>query len=225
MMGGLIVIEGVDGAGKSTQFARLCRRLEEEEISYRKAVFPRYGQPSAALLEMYLQGQFGQKPDDVSPYAASVFFAADRFASYQTDWRTYYEQGGLMLCDRYTTSNAVHQAGKLPPEQAAPFLEWLFDFEYDKLGLPRPSLVFFLDMPEQVSFELLRRRQGEAGDIHEKDREYLGRCRRQALQICQSQGWRRIDCAPEGRLASVEQIHEQIWRQVREFLEENEKKR
>lgn len=225
MMGGLIVIEGVDGAGKSTQFARLCRRLEEEEIPYRKAVFPRYGQPSAALLEMYLQGQFGQKPDDVSPYAASVFFAADRFASYQTDWRTYYEQGGLMLCDRYTTSNAVHQAGKLPPEQAAPFLAWLFDFEYDKLGLPRPSLVFFLDMPEQVSFELLRRRQGEAGDIHEKDREYLGRCRRRALQICQSQGWRRIDCAPEGRLASVEQIHEQIWRQVREFLGKNEKKR
>ena len=225
MMGGLIVIEGVDGAGKSTQFARLCRRLEEEEIPYRKAVFPRYGQPSAALLEMYLQGQFGQKPDDVSPYAASVFFAADRFASYQTDWRTYYEQGGLMLCDRYTTSNAVHQAGKLPPEQSAPFLEWLFDFEYDKLGLPRPSLVFFLDMPEQVSWQLLRRRQGDAGVFHEKDREYRGRGRRRALQICQRLGGRRIDCAPEGRLASVEQIHEQIWRQVREFLEENEKKR
>ena len=224
-MGGLIVIEGVDGSGKSTQFSLLCRRLEQEGKEFRQTAFPRYGQPSAALLELYLQGQFGQKPDDVNPYAASVFFAVDRFASYQTDWRAYSEQGGLMLCDRYTTSNAVHQAGKLPPEQAAPFLDWLFDFEYVKMGLPRPSLVFFLDMPEQVSFELLRQRQGEAGDIHEKDREYLGRCRRQALEICQSQGWRRIDCAPKSRLASVQQIHEQIWRQVKELLEQNEKKR
>lgn len=217
-MGRMIVIEGVDGSGKSTQFARLCRRLEEEGVPFRQVAFPRYGQPSAALIEQYLQGQFGDKPEDVGPYAASAFFAVDRVASFQQDWGEYYRQGGLMLCDRYTTSNAVYQASKLPPEQAEPFLRWLFDFEYQKLGLPEPSLVFFLDMPEQISLELLRRRPGGLGDIHEKDREYLARCRQSALRICQLYGWRRIDCAPEGYPAPVEQVHGWIWDQVQKFL-------
>lgn len=221
----MIVIEGVDGSGKSTQFACLCQRLEQEGIPFRRAAFPRYGQPSAALVEQYLQGQFGDKPEDVGPYAASAFFAVDRFASFRQDWGEYYRQGGLMLCDRYTTSNAVYQASKLPERQAGPFLQWLFDFEYKKLGLPEPSLVFFLDMPEQLSLELLRKRQGDRGDIHEKDQGYLARCRRRALSVCREQGWRVIDCAPEGRPASIQQVHGWIWDQVQEFLTQTKTKR
>ena len=214
MAGELIVIEGTDGSGKSTQFARLCQRLEQEGVDFRKEVFPRYGQPSAALLEMYLSGQFGSHPQDVNPYAASAFFAVDRYASYKTGWQAYHKEGGLMLCDRYTTSNAVHQASKLPEEQAGPFLDWLFDFEYEKLGLPRPTLVFFLDMPTEELSELLHRRQGDQGDIHEKDPAYLAQCRRRALAVCRRYGWRRVECAPGGRLRDPEQIHQEIWEQI-----------
>ena len=214
MAGELIVIEGTDGSGKSTQFARLCQRLEQEGVDFRKEVFPRYGQPSAALLEMYLSGQFGSHPQDVNPYAASAFFAVDRYASYKTGWQAYHKEGGLMLCDRYTTSNAVHQASKLPEEQAGPFLDWLFDFEYEKLGLPRPTLVFFLDMPTEQALELLHRRQGDQGDIHEKDPAYLAQCRRRALAVGRRYGWRRVECAPGGRLRDPEQIHQEIWEQI-----------
>lgn len=214
MAGELIVIEGTDGSGKSTQFAMLRQRLEREGIEHRTQVFPRYGQPSAALLEMYLRGGFGDDPSDVNPYAASTFFAVDRYASYKTGWQAYHESGGLMLCDRYTTSNAVHQASKLPPEQAGPFLDWLFDFEYNKLGLPPPTQVYFLDMPAEQTFDLLRRRQGDGGDIHEKNHAYLARCRERALDVCQRYGWRRIACVKDGQLRPAEEIHREIYQEI-----------
>lgn len=214
MAGELIVIEGTDGSGKSTQFAMLRKRLEQEGVAYRTAVFPRYGEPSAALLELYLQGRFGTHPSDVNPYAASTFFAVDRYASYKTDWQAYHDKGGLMLCDRYTTSNAVHQAAKLPPEQAGPFLDWLFDFEYEKLGLPKPTQVFFLDMPAACTFDLLHKRQGEGGDIHEKDHAYLALCRERALEVCRRYGWQRISCAPGGVIRTVEDIHQEIYQSI-----------
>ena len=157
---------------------------------------------------------FGTKPESVNPYAASTFFAVDRYASYKTDWQEYHQKGGLMLCDRYTTSNAVHQAAKLPQKENGPFLDWLFDFEYNKLGLPAPTLVFFLDMPANLTFQLLQKRQGNEGDIHEKDHDYLSRCREVALEICRRYGWQIISCAPEGTPLTVEQIHEKIWEQV-----------
>ena len=218
MAGPLIVIEGADGAGKSTQLARLCRRLEQQGVAFRRQVFPRYQEPSAALLKMYLGGEFGSDPDAVNPYAASTFFAVDRYASYKCDWQGYHSGGGLVICDRYTTSNAVHQAAKLPPEKAEPFLDWLFDFEYEKLGLPQPTLVFFLDLPAPLALQLLQKRQGDGGDIHEKDEEYLARCRQRALAVCMRYGWHRIDCAPGGHLRTVEQIHEEIWQTVQNAL-------
>ena len=144
--GRLIVIEGTDGSGKSTQFARLCRRAEHEGIAFQRLVFPQYQEESSALLRMYLNGEFGRKPGDVNAYAASLMFSMDRYASYKQDWGAFYEAGGLVIADRYTTSNAVHQASKLPPEERTVFLNWLFELEYGKLGLPKPDLVLYLDM-------------------------------------------------------------------------------
>ena len=146
-MGKLIVIEGTDGSGKSTQFRLLTQRLENENIAFQKIVFPQYSEPSSALIRMYLGGEFGTNPSDVNAYAASSFYAIDRYASYKKIWGQWYEQGGLVICDRYTTSNAVHQTVKCPPQERGEFLRWLDDFEHTKLGLPRPDLVLYLDMP------------------------------------------------------------------------------
>ena len=157
-MGKLIVLEGTDGSGKSTQFQRLTERLSREGRSFQKLVFPQYSEPSSALIRMYLGGEFGAKPSDVNAYAASAFYSVDRYASYKKVWGQWYEQGGLVVSDRYTTSNAVHQASKEPPEKQGAFLEWLYDFEYGKLGLPKPDLVIYLDVPTDYTEKMMRRR-------------------------------------------------------------------
>ena len=133
--GKLIVLEGIDGSGKSAQYRRLCARMEKDQIAYNHIVFPRYDKESSALIRMYLAGEFGSRPDDVNAYTASTFYAVDRFAAYQTDWGKLYENGGLILSDRYTTSNAVHQGSKLSEEELPSFFAWLADLEYDKMGL------------------------------------------------------------------------------------------
>ena len=158
MAGKLIVFEGTDGSGKSTQFQKLCQRVTQTGREFQKLVFPQYSEPSSALIRMYLNGEFGPRPEDVNPYAASAFYAVDRYASYKKVWGTYYERGGLILTDRYTTSNAVHQTVKCPPQERGEFLRWLDDFEHTKLGLPRPDLVLYLDMPTDQAVALLRRR-------------------------------------------------------------------
>ena len=211
----LIVLEGTDGSGKSTQFALLCRRLEEAGRPFHRIVFHQYQEPSSALVRMYLGGAFGARPADVNPYAASTFYAVDRYASYQKVWGENYRAGKLILADRYTTSNAVHQTGKLPEEAWEGFLHWLVDFEYQKLGLPEPDLVLYLDMPTQRAAELLRRREGElhtAGDIHETDTAYLCRCRQAALQAAELLGWVRVSCVDgAGAVRPPEDLHREIW--------------
>ena len=215
MAGKLIVFEGTDGSGKSTQFGELCRRLDGMGKEYQKLVFPQYDEPSSALIRMYLGGEFGNKPSDVNPYAASAFYAVDRYASLKKVWGAYYEDGGLILTDRYTTSNAVHQAVKCAPEDRPAFLRWLDDFEHDKMGLPRPDLVIYLDMPTQKAVELLRSREAAThtkADIHELDTGYLADCRACALQAAQVLGWKKISCLDaEGALRPIRDIHEEIW--------------
>ena len=222
MAGALIVLEGTDGSGKSTQFARLCRRLEEEDRPFQRLVFPQYDKPSSTLLRMYLQGEFGSHPSDVNAYAASTFYAVDRYASYKQVWGEYYQSGGLVLADRYTTSNAVHQASKLPPEQREDFFRWLEDFEYSKLGLPAPSLVLYLDMPTDQAVANLRRREAAthtAADIHEVDTGYLRLCRETALQAARVLGWQVVPCVDEsGQMRTVEDIALEIDRRVAPFL-------
>lgn len=222
-MGKLIVIEGTDGSGKSTQFGLLTQRLEQEQVPFRKIVFPRYSQPSSALIRLYLGGEFGTKPSDVNGYAASAFYAVDRFASYRQDWGQYYEDGGTVLSDRYTTSNAVHQAVKEPEENRPEFLRWLYEFEYDKLGLPRPDLTIYLDVPTDFTERLMRHREADTGtqaDIHEQDMQYLAACREAGRSAARFYNWTVIHCTANGAMRTVEDIHEEIYRHVRACLED-----
>ena len=215
MPGKLIVFEGTDGSGKSTQFQALCARVEQTGTPFRRLVFPQYQEPSSALIRMYLGGEFGSRPGDVNPYAASAFYAVDRYASLKKVWGEYYSQGGLILTDRYTTSNAVHQGAKCAPQERPAFLGWLDDFEHHKMGLPRPDLVLYLDMPTDRAVSLLRQRESDThtqADIHELDTGYLSACRSCALQAAQLLGWKVVRCVDEaGRLRSIQSIHEEIW--------------
>ena len=222
-MGKLIVIEGTDGSGKSTQFARLTQRLTEEGKVFQKLVFPQYKEESSALIRMYLGGEFGDKPSDVNAYAASAFYAVDRYASYKKVWGQWYENGGLVLSDRYTTSNAVHQASKEPEEKQSAFLAWLYEFEYEKLGLPRPDLTIYLDMPTEYTQALMRSREAATGthaDIHEKDMQYLTTCRKTGKTAANFYGWTVIECVRDGKMRSIEDIHEEIYRHVTACLED-----
>ena len=222
-MGKLIVIEGTDGSGKSTQFRMLWEHLQADQVSFQHIVFPRYKEDSSALIRMYLGGQFGDKPSDVNAYAASSFYAVDRYASYKMDWGKWYEDGGLVLSDRYTTSNAVHQASKEPEEKQAAFLTWLYDFEYEKLGLPRPDLTIYLDVPTDFTEKLLRSREANTNtqaDIHEKDMQYRATCRETGRKAAAFYGWTVIDCVKDGAMRSIEDIHREIYAHVQKCLED-----
>ena len=222
-MGKLIVIEGTDGSGKSTQFKLLASRLEAEDQPFRRLVFPRYSEESSALIRMYLGGAFGTNPSDVNAYAASAFFAVDRYASYKQDWGQWYQDGGLIISDRYTTSNAVHQASKEPEDKQAAFLQWLYEFEYDKLGMPRPDMVIYLDVPTDFTEIMMRNREAETNtqaDIHEQDMAYLATCRRIGRAAADFYGWKIVSCAENGKMRSIEDIHEEIYRLVKRCLEE-----
>ena len=222
-MGKLIVLEGTDGSGKSTQFQRLTERLSREGRQFQKLVFPQYSEPSSALIRMYLGGEFGAKPSDVNAYAASAFYSVDRYASYKKVWGRWYENGGLVVSDRYTTSNAVHQASKEPPEKQSDFLNWLYDFEYNKLGLPRPDLVVYLDVPTDCTEKMMRSREAAThthADIHEQDLEYLATCRRTGKAAAEYYGWTVIPCVKDGAMRSIDDIHEEIYRHVAACLED-----
>ena len=222
-MGKLIVIEGTDGSGKSTQFQKLSQRLEAEGVAFRHIVFPRYSEPSSALIRMYLGGEFGKNPSAVNAYAASAFYAVDRYASYKQDWGAYYENGGLILSDRYTTSNAVHQTCKEPEERRGEFLKWLYEFEYDKLDLPRPDLTIYLDVPTSFTEQLMRRREADTNtkaDIHEQDTAYLTTCRQAGRTAAEFYGWTVIQCVRDGKMRSIEDIHEEIYGHVKACLED-----
>ena len=221
-MGKLIVIEGTDGSGKSTQFRLMSQRLEQDGVAFKHIVFPRYSEESSALIRMYLGGQFGSKPSDVNAYAASSFYAVDRYASYKMDWGKWYEDGGLVLSDRYTTSNAVHQASKEQGENRQAFLKWLYDFEYDKLGLPRPDLTIYLDVPTGFTEKMLRGREqatNTSADIHEKDMAYLATCRKSGKEAAEFYGWTVIQCVKDGQMRSIEDIHNEIYAAVKQCLE------
>ena len=211
--GKLIVIEGLDGSGKGTQAAELAKNLAAGGAPVRKVSFPDYASDSSALVKMYLSGQFGKDPQDVNAYAASTFYAVDRFASFKRDWGGFYEGGGIVVADRYTTSNAVHQCSKLPQEQWDAFLAWLFDFEYHLMGIPSPDLVVYLSVDPAVSQRLMTGRyQGDESkkDIHEGNLAYLRRSRLAAEYCSRRLGWQEIECCRNGQMRSVEAIQSDI---------------
>lgn len=221
MRGTLIVLEGTDGSGKATQAKLLLRELAARGVNCREIDFPRYGSPFAEPANLYLHGALGGRPGDVNACAASVMFAVDRFASYKEDWGGFYEAGGVVVANRYTTSNAVHQAAKLPEGERADYLEWLFDLEYRRLELPEPDLVIYLDLPVEISGQMLHLRQEAThtqADIHERDEAYLRRCRESAAEIVRRFGWRRIDCSRNGGIRTPEDIHREVWTLVSALL-------
>ena len=222
-MGKLIVIEGTDGSGKSTQFRLMSEHLQKDGVAFKHLVFPRYSEESSALIRMYLGGQFGSKPSDVNAYAASAFYAVDRYASYKMDWGQWYDEGGLILSDRYTTSNAVHQASKEEGAARQDFLKWLYEFEYDKLGLPRPDLTIYLDVPTDFTEKMLRGREqatNTQADIHEQDMDYLATCRRCGKEAAAYYGWTVIQCVKDGAMRTIEDIHQEIYAAVKQCLED-----
>ncbi len=215
-MGRLIVFEGIDGSGKTTQVKLMIDRLEKENVRFRRLNFPRYDEPSSALLRMYLGGEFGDKPEDVNAYAASTFFAVDRYASYKKDWQADYLAGTPILTDRYTTSNAIHQGSKLPEDRREAFFKWLYDFEFGLMELPAPDVVIYMDIPLEAALARIGQRRTETGagaDIHERDAEYLRACWQCGRQAADYYGWRKIPCFDGGRARTAEEIHEEI-RQV-----------
>lgn len=220
-MGKLIVFEGTDGSGKSTQFNLLTERLDKQGTAFRRLRFPRYDQESSALIRMYLGGQFGSDPNAVNAYAASTFYAVDRYASWVQDWKADYEAGMLFLADRYTTSNAVHQGGKMEPSERADYYDWLYGLEFGKMGLPKPDLVILMDMPIELTRQLMRKRESDTNttaDIHEQDLAYLEHCRESALEAARHYGWTVISGAKDGQLRSIEDIHEEVYQIVEQCL-------
>ncbi|HHX77437.1 MAG TPA: thymidylate kinase [Firmicutes bacterium] len=224
MRGKLIIFEAGDGSGKATQAEKLYTRLKADKHRVRKISFPNYKSDAAALIKMYLRGDFGANPAAVNPYAASVFYAVDRYASYKLDWEAAYLDGAVIIADRYTTSNMVHQTAKITgEEEKKEFLRWLWDLEFVKLSLPVPDAVIFLNMPPEQSFRIMEGRvnkfTGKAEkDIHEKDYAYLRDSYKIACELAREYGWFEVDCMEETGLRSVEDIHEEIYARLKARL-------
>jgi dTMP kinase len=211
--GKLFVIEGLDGSGKATQSQLLYEFFLEKGLRVRKVSFPNYGSDSSALVRMYLRGDFGTDPSDVNAYAASSFYAADRFAGYKADWGAFYEDGGIIIADRYTTSNAVHQCSKLPEEEWDSFLDWLFHYEYELMGIPAPDAVIYLQVDPGVSQRLMAGRyQGDENkkDIHERNVGYLEQSAKAAAYCAGKLGWKVVRCSGDGEMRSVRDIFSEI---------------
>lgn len=223
MKGKLIVIEGGDGSGKKVQTDTLFTRLVQEGYNVRKISFPNYGSESSSLIKMYLRGDFGNSPEDVSAYIASTFFAVDRYASYKTDWQKFYADGGIVLADRYTTSNMVHQTSKIHDEaQRNKFLDWLWAFEFEMFGLPIPDCVVFLDMPPEYSRKLIENRKNkitgeEEKDIHEKSQQHLIDAYYGACEVARKYNWSKINCVSQGKIRSIKDIHRELYEIVNKY--------
>lgn len=223
-MGILIAIDGVDASGKQTHTSLLYKKLLADGYNVRKISFPAYESPSSELVKMYLSGKFGDKPDDVNAYAASSFFAADRFASFRTDWKDFYEkENSIIIADRYASSNMIHQASKIDDlEKKNKFLDWLFELEFQIYEIPKPELTFFLDMPVNFAKKLMEDRENKFDntqdkDIHERNREYLEKSYENACYISNKFSWKHISCVKEDKIRSIEEINNEIYDTVKKM--------
>ena len=224
-MGKLFAIDGTDGSGKQTQFNKLCERLSKEGIDYRTVSFPNYESESSSLVKMYLSGKFGENANDVSAYIASTFYAADRYATFKTEgYLDYYNNGGIILADRYTTANMVHQAGKiLDPQERKKFLDWLWDFEFNLYKLPVPTRVFFLNMPTDYALKLIKDRENKfthqsQKDIHERDENHLLNSYNAACSLVNTYDWCEIKCVKNNEIRTIEDIHEEIYTEIKKYI-------
>ncbi len=219
----LIAIDGLDASGKMTQTELLKELLEKEGIPYRYLSFPTYHPDYSSHVNMYLKGRFGDDPEIVNPFAASSFFGADRYCSFMLDWKKDYDENKVILANRYTSANAVHQLSKLDEKDYDGFLEWLMDYEYNKLGIPKPDAVVYLCVPPEVSQKMIQHRCDETGaekDIHESNKKHLENSYRAALYSAEKLGWIKIDCAENGELRPREDIHREIVDRLKEIIPE-----
>lgn len=220
-MSKLIVIEGLDGSGKSTQLELLISALEKGGKRVRKIKLPDYESPSSTLVKMYLGGEFGKDPNAVNAYAAGAFYAVDRYASFTLDWKSDYESDKIIVADRYATSNSIYQTEKIAEADWDSYLDWSADFEYNKLGIPKPDAVIYLDMPVDISQKLMTERYGgneSKKDVHEADVAFLEKCRKSALYAASRQGWHIVECSNGKEPYSIEKIHNEIMKIVDEEL-------
>ena len=216
-MGRIIVIEGTDASGKATQSELLYEYLKKDNNNVMKLSFPDYDSPSSSLIKMYLKGDFGKMPDSVSPQVASVFYASDRYASYKTKWRDFYDKpDSIIVLDRYVTSNMIHQAAKITDaEEREKYLDWVYNLEYEIMGLPKPNKVIFLNMPPENAEFLMSERKNKIDnsdkkDIHESDTKYLRKCYDTAVFVAKKYNWTEISCTSNGQIKSIQQIHSEI---------------
>ena len=223
-MGKLFVIAGTDASGKQTQLKKLQERLEKENIQYKLVSFPNYDSPSSSLVKMYLSGEFGKNAKEISPYVASTFFAGDRYATFKKELEEFYNNDGIILADRYTTANMVHQAGKITDkEEREKFLNWLWDFEFNLYKLPVPTKVFFLNMPPKYAFELMKNRENKftheaQKDIHESDENHIIDSYNAACEVADKYNWTKIECVRDDKLRTIDEIHEDIFKVVKEII-------
>lgn len=220
-MAKLIIIEGLDGSGKSTQTALLEEYFSLNNVNYRKIKLPDYDSPSSTLVKMYLAGEFGKNADSVNAYAAGAFYAVDRYASFMLDWEADYKSKDVILADRYATSNSIYQMEKLDKIRWDEYLDWSADFEYNKIGIPKPDLVIYLDMPIEISQKLMTSRyNGDENkkDVHESNVAFLNKCRESALYAAKKQGWAVIECSDGVNPLSVDEIHSKIINYVKEEI-------
>lgn len=224
-MGKLFVIDGTDGSGKQTQFEKIVERLKSEGKDIRVVSFPNYESESSSLVKMYLGGKFGEHAKEISPYIASTFYAADRYATYKTQLEDYYKNGGIILADRYTTANMVHQAGKIKDKtEREKFLNWLWDFEFNLYGLPIPTKAIFLNMPTEYAIKLIENRENkitheQKKDIHERDNEHLKDAYEAACDLVDKYNWYEVKCVIDGKIRSIEDIHEEIYNEIMKYLD------
>lgn len=220
-MGKLIAIDGVDASGKQTHTNMLFERLKKDGYNVIRISFPAYDSPSSELVKMYLSGQFGENPEDVNAYAASSFFAADRFASFRTDWgKEYAKENTVIIADRYVSSNMIHQASKIDDdEEKNKFLQWLCDLEFNIYEIPKPDITFFLDMPVEYAKKLMIDRENKfdanaVKDIHERNTQYLDKSYKNACEIAEKFEWNRISCIKNGEIRSIEDINDELYNTV-----------
>ncbi len=224
MNGKLIIIEsGSDASGKATQSEELLKKLTADGYNVRKVEYPNYKSESSTLVKMYLRGDFGKNADDVDAYIASTFFTADRYASFKTEWEEFYHSGGIVIADRYTTSNMVHQASKMEIEERDKYLDWLEDYEYNLFKIPRPDEVIFLNVPVDYSIKLMENRKNkftgeDEKDIHESDKSYLRKTYNNSLYIADKYNWKRVECVENEQLRTIEDISNEIYEIVKNIL-------
>lgn len=223
-MGKLFVIDGTDGSGKQTQFELLKKSLDSDKIKYLTTSFPNYNSPSSSLVKMYLSGEFGEKAKDINAYIASTFYAVDRFATYKKDLEKFYNEGGIILADRYTTANMVHQAGKiLDIHEREKFLNWLWELEFELYKIPVPTTVFFLDMPPEYSLKLIENRKNkftheEQKDIHERDKSHIIDSYNSACYVAEKYNWYRVQCIENNEIRTIEDIHKEIYKEIKNHI-------